>query len=354
MTAFFLEPTRPDPRPGLRGESTWEFLHRSTWRRAAEIRAFYNEALAALPPESHRPILDALRSGRTEPALLELVVGRFLQLRGATGLEHEPEYSGRRVDWRATFPDGVVHVEAFVPLFNAVSGEARMRQDRLLDVLEPLIPAGWWVIPFHLPTLPGDAPIRPFRTVAQNLLSQLPPAATVERGVVVELAGRVPEGRVELAATRATTRGGLGGGSMITYLDNSDLVLRRAWRNERKRKQGRSAPPPALLAIAGSFLGADVEDFEVSLFGRDVRHGRKPDGAMATDRNPPWAGVLAFPMVSPAGAADPVLFLAPSYSGPSLPVALGRLEVRRLTSNGVSVTGARDHNVLDGVRWAAP
>jgi hypothetical protein len=347
---YFPEPTESDPRPGLRGESIWQFLRRSTWPRATEIRTFYNDALAALPAESRKPILNTIRAGRSESALLEIVVGRFLQLRGAVSLDHEPETQGRRVDWRATFPDGVLHVEALVPVYNAPSGELSRRHNRLLDVLEDRVPDGWWLIPFHLPPLTGHAPLHPFRKLADELLAQLPPSDSVDRGAVVRLQGRLPEGRIEFSAVRASGAGGLGGGSMIVHYDDSEQVIRESWNDRRKRKQGRSVPPPALLAIAGSFLGADLEAFESALFGRDLR---RPDGVMATDRNPPWAGVLAFPTVSPAGAPDPVLFVAPAYAG-SFPDAVNRLEVRRLAEAELIIQQARDLSVLAGVRWATP
>jgi hypothetical protein len=51
---------------------------------------------------------------------------------------------------------------------------------------------------------------------------------------------------------------------MIAHYDDSELVIRDSWKNRRKRKQGRSVPPPALLAMAGSFLGADLEAFEMA------------------------------------------------------------------------------------------
>jgi hypothetical protein len=347
---FISEPDVSDPRPGLRGESTWQFMRRSTWDRAREIRAFYNTALAALPAASRQPILDALRARKTESALLEMVVGRFLQLRGASALDHEPESGGRHVDWRATFPDGLLHVEAMVPVYNAASGELVRRHDRLLDVIEERVPAGWWIMPFHLPSLSGHARLTPFRKVADDLIAQLPPSESVTEGTTLRLHGRIPEGRVEFTATRTGRGGGLGSGAMIAHYDDSERVIRAAWNNRRKRSQGRSVPAPALLAIAGSFLGADLDDFENALYGRDPR---RPDGAMATDLRPPWAGVLAFPTVSPAGVPDPVLFVAPLYAG-AFPIAIERLEVRRLTATGVTVQLSRDRDVMAGVRWARP
>jgi hypothetical protein len=174
----------------------------------------------------------------------------------------------------------------------------------------------------------------------------------VQPGAVVQLRGRLPEGRVEFTALRAKGSGGLGGGAIITHFDNSEKVIREAWANQRKRKQGRSVPPPALLAIAGGFLGADLEDFEMALYGRDLRIGRNPDGAMAVDSNPSWAGVLAFPAVSPASVIDPVLFVAPAYTGP-LPASVDRLDVRRLEPTGFVSHEARDTDVMVGMRWAA-
>lgn len=318
-----------------------------------EVRAFYNDALSALPPRSRKSIMGALAAGRTESALFEIVVGRFLQLRGALDLEHEPERGGRHVDWRARFPDGVLHVEAMVPVYNAASGETAGRHDRLLDLLEERVPDGWWLMPFHLPALAGHAPLYPFRELAEGLLAQIPPAETVPKGAMVHLRGRLPEGRVEFTALRATSSGGLGGGAMIAHYDNSEDVIRESWSDRRKRKQGRSVPPPALLAMAGGFLGADLEAFEMALFGRDVGLGRKPDGAMAVDRDPPWAGLLAFPTVSPAGAPDPVLFVAPAYADP-MPEAVERLEVRRLGPAGLVIQEPRDKDVMAGIRWAQP
>jgi hypothetical protein len=90
----------------------------------------------------------------------------------------------------------------------------------------------------------------------------------------------------------------------------------------------------------------------MALYGRDLRIGRNPDGAIAVDSNPSWAGVLAFPAVSPASVIDPVLFVAPAYTGP-LPASVDRLEVRRLGPTGFVSQDARDTDVMVGMRWAA-
>ena len=350
---FFPEPTVPDPRPGLARETTWQVLHRSTSSRATETRAFYNDALANLPPESRKPILEALAAGKYESPLLEMIVGRFLQLRGATHLAHEPESGGRRIDWRATFPDGVLYVEAMVPTYNASAGVNMQRQERLLDYLAEQAPPGWWINPHELPALAESAPLRPFKTRVRRLLAQLPQPDTVEVGTTVELGRTRYEHGFWISAWRTAKPGGIGLRGGAAYFDNSELRIRTAWDDKRKRSQGRSAPPPAVLALLGGFVGADLEAFENALFGRDVGPGRVADGVMAVDADPPWAGVLAFPRISPAGARDPVLFVAPAYTG-RFPIAVERLEVRRLVGGTRAIELAVDTEVMAGMRWARP
>jgi hypothetical protein len=108
---------------------------------------------------------------------------------------------------------------------------------------------------------------------------------------------------------------------------------------------------PTVLAIQGGFAGADLEDFTNALFGRDVERGAAASG-VSVEPNPPWAAVLAFPSVSAASAADPVLFMAPRYKGPPLPAAFQRLEVRRLAGSGVEVQPTQETDVWIGMRWA--
>ena len=354
----FPEPAAPDERPMLRHETRAEFLHRSTWSRAVETRAFYNDALAALPERCADQLCRRLASTAddTEAPTFELIVGRFLQLRGASELECEPEGARRRVDWRATFPDAVLHVEAMVPVYNASMGVTVRKHQRLLDVVEARVPEGWWVIAGRLPALSESAPLAPFTRLIDELIAQLPPAHTVSPDDARRLEGRLSgadRAEVALIAAPATSGpGGLGGGAIVGGMDDSRLRVAAAWADRRKRSQGRSVPPPAVLAVQGSFGGADLDDFQNALFGLDASLGRPADGVMARDPDPPWAGVLAFPRVSPAAVADPVLFVAPRYDG-GFPETLNRLEVRRLADGGVAVQEARDRDVMASMRWAA-
>lgn len=238
----FPEPTTADPRPGLRREALAQFLARSTWSRAVETRAFYNAALTALPERCGEGLCRRLASTTddTEAATFELIVGRFLQLRGAEELECEPEAPGRRVDWRATFPDGVLHVEAMVPVYNAMMGVTVRKHQRLLDVVEKRIPEGWWVIAGRLPALSESAPLGPFTRVVEELIGQLPPAHTVRPDDSRRLEGSLPgshhDAEVVLIAGPATSGpGGLGGGAVVGYMDDSRLRIAAAWANRRKR-----------------------------------------------------------------------------------------------------------------------
>ena len=350
---YFPEPTEPDDTPARRRETRAQFLARSTWDRAAETRDHYNHALAALPEACADALYQRLVAESTEASTFEMLVGRFLQLRGATSLECEPDGPGRRPDWRATFPDGTVHVEATVPVYNAGAGDELRRQDRLLEYLEQRAPEGWWLNALHLPDISESVPLGPFKTEVDRLLASAPLNGSAMPGDRVELRGRVYDQRLELSLLRTEKQGGLGIQGGTAYFDNSELRIIAIWHEKGKREQGRSVPPPAVLAIQGGFAGADLEDFTNALFGRDVERGTAASGVML-EADPPWAAVLAFLSVSPAGAADPVLFIGPRYDGPALPAALQRLEVHRLGPSGIEVQPAQDTDVWRGMRWAQP
>jgi hypothetical protein len=242
-----------------------------------------------------------------------------------------------------------------VPVYNAKMGIQHRQHQRLLDVVEARIPSGWWIIPVRLPEIGESEPLARFTRELDRLISELPPVELAPE--FVRLDGQLVPGswrsRISILASPASDgEGGLGGGAMVSWVDDSWLRIQNAWSDRRKRSQGRSVPSPALLALLGGFAGADLDDFERALFGTDVRLGREPDGALARDREPPWAGVLAFPRASPAGADDPVVFLSPYFDG-SLPRSLERLETRRLGKGNVEVQPARDTDVMSDMRWAA-
>lgn len=206
---FFPEPTEPDDTPGRQGESRADFLARSTWDRAAETRAFYNHALAALPASCAKALYRRFLADETAATTFEMVVGRFLQLRGAKVLECEPAREGARPDWRATFRDGTVHVEATVPVYNASAGKEMARRERLLQVLEERAPDGWWLHAFAMPDIDGAVSLKPFKAEVDRLLATAPPTDATMPGEQVELRGQVYDQRLELSLWRTGMKGGV-------------------------------------------------------------------------------------------------------------------------------------------------
>ena len=86
---------------------------------------------------------------------------------------------------------------------------------------------------------------------------------------------------------------------------------------------------------------------------RDVVGFRfEPTGILVTDREIPFAGVIAFLGVSVIGAADPVLFLNPHQRW-RLPAALAAHEQRVWTS-GITTTPAARAPLIGGLGFVAP
>src|SRR5215207_3604421 len=82
-TLWFPEPSRSDDSAANRGEPTTDWLQRSTHPRAKAARRFLNENLSALPSE-HQGVLYRMLHERWHSAFFELIVGRTLQVLGAT------------------------------------------------------------------------------------------------------------------------------------------------------------------------------------------------------------------------------------------------------------------------------
>src|ERR1017187_7496301 len=122
----FKEPDSDDPSVMRPGESEFEFLSRSTWIRARNIRAFMNDLLSYFP-EDHQKKLYTRLEDQWKPTYFEMIVGRTLQLLGAD-LEYESGASnGKRPDYLATFPDGKVYIEATAPYYDvALTDEQKM------------------------------------------------------------------------------------------------------------------------------------------------------------------------------------------------------------------------------------
>lgn len=137
------------------------------------------------------------------------------------------------------------------------------------------------------------------------------------------------------------------------YVDNSQQRVRQALRDPDKRRQAEGASAPALLAINGGIFGADQEDFDAALLGSSVQHMgferetagfsfNATTGAMSSDVDSPWAGVLAFVGAGVFQATEPLLYMSPHFSG-HLPIAM--LGVRRRMLAPTTFDGSRDRQM---------
>src|SRR5438045_2110180 len=103
---YFPEPTIPDQTLGPWDETTVEWLGRSTLPNAKAIRQFLNQNLAHFSPDRAKSLVRQLADD-FQSHLFEIIVGRYLQELGADVLPEPLAKNGTRIDYRATFPDGI-------------------------------------------------------------------------------------------------------------------------------------------------------------------------------------------------------------------------------------------------------
>jgi len=330
---WFPEPSCADYAAAYRGEPTTDWLKRSTHLRAEAARRFLNENLSALPQE-HRATLYRMLHERWHSAFFELIVGRTLQVLGAT-IEVEPGgASDTRVDFVARFPDAIVAAEAVSPIFGPEVGETAKRRNALLDIVESESPPDVWVMVSSLPDLgPQDSKKR-FRSTVRRLLAEAEDVTTAPVDVTEELS----EGMIHLTLVKkgagATAGRSVGIEPALTTWDDTEQRVRRAI--ARKRRQGRQADIPALVAVHATGIASSYEEVDMALFGREVATVG-PDGHLLGTRfeadgvfaggsgEPTWAAALVFLNVGFLGGPDPILYLHPRFEG-RLPEALGALE----------------------------
>jgi len=356
---YFPEPTPPGESWQEWDETAVNWLARSTQPRARAIREFLNVNLGYFSPKHAKRLAQKL-SQDWQPFFFEIVVGRYLQVLGAK-LEYEPDGSnGTHVDYRATFPDGVVvSVECVSKRFNQEAQQTVERNGKLARMLAEVGPTGWIIEFKRFPEANSADEFRPYVENARQFYSTLPePTAN---GRHVEFACEGVSGQMELEAIpfpKGTLANHLG--PTVTFMDNSIVRLKDALVDSHKRRQGRGAVQPVFLAIDCPFNGPDAEDFDQALFGQTVDHRDidsgmslgitfNPNGLLVTDKDIPFAGVLAFLRLSLVGAADPVLYLNP-YQRWKLPAALASHETRVCTS-GIRRTGATRERIIDQIRF---
>jgi len=356
---YFPEPTTPDESWQEWDETAFQWLTRSTQPRARAIREFLNVNLGYFSTKDAKSLAQRLNQD-WQSFFFEIVVGRYLQVLGAE-VEYEPDGSnGTHVDYRATFPDGiVVSVECVSKRFNQEAQQTIERNGKLARMLADVGPTGWIIEFKRFPEANSADEFRPYVEHAKQFYSTLPEATADGRHV--EFVWQGVSGQMELEAipfSKGTMANHLG--PAVTFMDNSIERLKYALKDRQKRKQARGAVPPVFLAIDCPFNGPDAEDFDQALFGQTVDHRDfdsatslgitfNPNGLLVTDKRIPFAGVLAFLRLSMVGAADPVVYLNP-YQRWKLPAALTSHETRVWTS-GIKRTGATREPIINLVRF---
>ena len=364
----FPEPEVPDLRWARYGDTDrqLDWLVRSTLPRASRIREFLNRALDALPDDAADNLAHRLRYdppfGRV---FFELVVGRFLQVLGAT-VEHEPVgRRGKRVDWRATFDDGsTVLVEATSPAYNAGAAKEHRRLEALVGAIEAEAAPGWWIYPRELPKLGLSDARRDLRALVRRWMADLPDPAGYSSSHRLVLDAIMPAGRVALelwpGSNGRPTQSPIAMVSMGAFVDDSALRVTVA--AEAKRRQARAFPGEVVLvAIDAPFGGPDLEAFDTALLGstavlispdpdRGILGYRfQPDGALSTQSRADYAGVLAFGRVGVFGAKDPTLYVHPRFEGP-FPAGLAPLRRRAVEArNRIVDTPAARTGIVDAI-----
>lgn len=368
---WFPEPAVPNPyySPATgRPEPITEWLAKSTVPRAVALRRVLNAHLAEVPP-AYAAALYRRMPEQFPAAYFELTVGRTLHVLGASIAVEIPNPDGTRLDFLAEFPDGMVAVEATVPLYNPIIGQEQGIWDGLRHVITGLAPPGWIVFVEYMPLLESHQGYSEFRRVVGDLFRGIGAPEDHTPRLHLQTTHEQEEGlgwgiSLELVPRRERDRPVEVVGPGTGYFDNTEEAIRKVER--RKRRQARTATVPVLLAVFAADIAdyRQLETFDMALFGRTVAYvGGGVQVATEFGRSGVWtrgegsrravfAGVLAFVNQPYTGGRDPVLYLHPRFEGP-LPKALMGLEQRRYADGPPRVIGRQPRvtGVLDRMEW---
>jgi hypothetical protein len=335
---FFPEPSEADESwPGW-DETAVDWFLRSTQPRARAVREFLNRSLGYFSDDHARGLVGKLRQD-WQSFFFEIVVGRYLQVLNAT-VEPEPMGSnGTRVDFRATFPDGVVvSVECVSKRFNLEAQRKQQRYGKMASRLDAVGPKTWAIRLDRLPEANSEDEFKPYVDAAAAWYETLPEAEEGGERLSFRFAGTAGQMAIEaIPFPKGTQANHLG--PAVGFTDDSVQRVVYALRDKRKRRQAEGAFPPVLLAIDCPFMGPEADDFDQALFGSTVDHrgfdihesvGTSFDskGVLVADRGVPFAGVLAFLNMSMVSAGDPVLYVNP-YQRWKWPAAIAAHEQRQ-------------------------
>jgi len=354
---YFPEPEVIDNTWASHGESTVQWVQRSTRPRAAEVRRFLNENIAYLPEDVRASFCHTLKT-RWASALFELVVARTLQVLGGHLTLEQTNIEGRRPDFIAQFGKHVVVVEATAPEFDQETTREEKNHIQLLNIIESRVPEAWSVLLDSLPDF-GPSESKASLKKALDEISHQPPSQHDRdwRDIRLEL----PQGILEL--TLIPGRHGdspiVGGPVYTSWSDSKQRILHAL---KKKRSQVRAQDEPVLLAILASGSSSSFDDFDKVLFGQHVTK-LGPDlrsratyfeasGAFAKGTGPStYSGVWAFTRLTPFSCKGPVLYIHPR-SITIFPQQFEVLQRRILGAQGIEIVPATDRNLLEELNWA--
>jgi hypothetical protein len=274
---FFPEPQLPDLTWAASGQSTVDWITRSTLPRAREVRHFLNHNLEALPPHQQEPFAHNLRS-RWDTALFELVVARLLQGLGGDLEIEVPNSDLRRPDFSLSFGGSRFTIEAVAPKLDRKTAAKQKQDAELIEIVERNAPPEWSIFLTELPDI-GQAESKvPFKKALRVLAGESAPHTAGEhRDFVFPLSSGVLSGK--LIAGRYGHRAVVGG---PLYTEWSDSKVRISRALSRKKAQTRSEAVPVFLAVLASGVSSGPR------FQRDPRQLR----AKPKVRGSPAAGYL--------------------------------------------------------------
>jgi len=351
---WFPEPTIEDDSFAGKDEDWFAWISRATSNKGKACRQFLNTHISKVPSSWQSKLYGDLRTREWHSVLFELIVGRTLQIMGASiEVEVPNQQTNKRPDFVGRFPDGAITVEATAPTMNETVNRRMSWNEELIEIIEALTPGDWSVEVWRLPKLGPNDSKQAFKQDIKRIISQLPRTPLNNDSIRIDVGS--DEGDLSLTfrpgrkgKRAAPIRG------VVAGADDTEQRIRAAIK--RKKRQVKKSNIPVLLAVRADAFG-DLEDYDQALFGstfehvdqngRTIRMGFDPVGAFGKRRRqaPTYAGVLAYTAAGFPRVNDPVLYLHPGFAG-VLPESLMDFEVRTLESTGVRVTPARKKQIL--------
>jgi len=177
---WFPEPLTTDDSPARDNETWFDWLSRCTSLKARESRRFLNRNIKALPSDWQPRLFEHMRNREWHSVFFEMVVGRTLQLLGASiAVEVPVTETNKQPDFIATFPDATVTVEGTVPELNRLVGKLMSANEDLVRIIESLTPDDWTVDVWRLPKLGPSDSKREFKAMIRQIFAGLPSAASL-------------------------------------------------------------------------------------------------------------------------------------------------------------------------------